>query len=102
MSAQKIADSLSKGIGIAPGVALAELAEQLDGVHLSITPDFLPPPKRGTGRRFVAARSAAAVDLVQLISKIWRVVYRTETKEVQPRTDRAQRVAEINREILSY
>ena len=32
MSARKIADSLSKGIGIAPGVALAELAEPLD-VH---------------------------------------------------------------------
>lgn len=35
MSAQKIADSLIKGIGIA---------------ILSITPDFSPPPKRGTGR----------------------------------------------------
>ena len=35
MSAQKIANILIKGIGI---------------VIFSITLDFLPPPKRGTGR----------------------------------------------------
>lgn len=44
MSAPKIADRLINGIGIAPGIALAELAEPLD-VHPNQIDyrGFLPP-----------------------------------------------------------